>query len=182
MKFTYFLISFAVIFTISCAGCVTNALSPQSPSSLTLQPSDIPGNYNVTLHTNLTQIRDSWKNDYLGGFYIEFTPLTKGGNITGISQTIISFRTNNLSEIYNASRDSLESITDRNVTHLANITIGDRSDAYKITDTTGLYDHIDYVILFSRNGVLEQVEMYGPNPDYEEIKNLTGLAAQKIKG
>ncbi len=181
MKSTYYLVLFLVVITNLAAGCIAPTFSIPSPPSLALHLSDLPDNFNITGYSNLTRINDSWKNDYLGGYYIQFAPVITDGNITGISQTILSFKTNNVSGVYSVSLNSLQFITDRNVSRLATPAIGDRSDAYRITDTTGNWNPVDYVILFTKNGIIEQVEIYGPNPDYTLAKNLAEKAAQKIK-
>jgi len=188
MKSTY-LVLLVLLVTGLVAGCITSSISSLLPSvsasSLALQPSDLPGRYTVGPHTDLTQIRDSWvKSEYLGGYYTEFIPMDGGRNITGISQTIVHFQAKNVSALYDATKEDLQILagrtTGRNISHLQNPAIGDRSEAYRITDSSGNWDPVDYVIIFSKHDVIEQIEIYGSNPDYLVMKNIAEKASKEI--
>ena len=198
---------FAILLIIGSAGCLSNQ-SPQptpqptslitalptrespvstiKPADMALQLSDVPADYMLKersdrIYPEMSQLsRDlGWRQGYSVTFYR--LNLEKFG-MTGLRQSIDLYPLGNMNKVFDIAKDAMISRANGAVTvyEMPLYRIGDKSIAYKTENTSIPYSLPVYTILFIKKDVFEELEMGGTTTDYETLKAVAGIAADKI--
>jgi len=159
-----------------------------APSELALQLADIPGDYILKErsdipYTKTTQVaRDlGWRQGYMVTFYrinaVKY-------DMTGLRQMIELYPLANMNKVFDMAKEAMNLQADSGqVTQneLPMEKVGDKSVAYITENTTVRNSPPVYTIIFVKKDVIEKLEMSGTTTDFETLKNLAGIAADKIQ-
>ena len=173
---------------------VTASPTTGSPVSMTgisgmaLQLADIPSDYILkdrsdVPYTKTTQLsRDlGWKEGYSVTF---FRMNQEKFDMTGLRQTITRYPIQNMNRVFEMAKDEMLSPVNGGtgtIFELPLARIGDQSIAYKRENTSAPDSLPVYTILFVKKDVFETLEMGGTTTDYETLKGLAQIAADKIR-
>jgi hypothetical protein len=160
---------------------------------MALQLTDLPAGYIIRergdiAYSEITPFarEQGWKSGYSVSFYrmnaekYDITALSQRIGVYEIGNAHLSDRTmgaafdNAEEELISAANESVS------VTELPFPKTGDESAAYRIVDANDPYGITKYIVLFTKENVIESVEMRGTTTDYEQLKTLVGKAAGKI--
>lgn len=173
---------------------VTASPTTGSPVSMTglsgmaLQLADIPSDYILkdrsdVPYTKTTQLsRDlGWREGYSVTF---FRMNQEKFDMTGLRQTLTRYPIQNMNRVFEMAKDEMLSPVNGGtgtIFELPLARIGDQSIAYKRENTSAPDSLPVYTILFVKKDVFETLEMGGTTTDYETLKNLARIAADKIR-
>jgi len=104
--------------------------------------------------------------------------------MTGLRQTISLYPIQNMHRVFDLAKDEMVSPVNGGtgtIFELPLAKIGDQSIAYKRENTSVPYSSPVYTILFVKKDVFETLEMGGTTTDYETLKDLARIAADKIR-
>ncbi len=192
-KYFIVLVISLIIFSVSISGCTSeNKLSTIEPSEMTLQLSDIPGNFlleksfqSVPSDVSQWALDHGWKK----GYYVIYNKTDDIVPIpdTTITQYIAKFPIENISLIIPNTVKNLKNQTTESVSvdELSITNVSDSSRIFRIT-TKGV-NAKTYVILFVKKDVYEMIQVYesifekNKMQDNETLKQLVNVAAAKIK-
>jgi hypothetical protein len=197
-----------VIFILTCvAGCtgpdtvpavIVNATpSPAIPTpestyatvqlaDMALQLADLPPDYilrdrSVMTSPEVTQLtRDlGWRQGYF--VVVDRTGRTKSDQ-TRIRQSINIFPADNLNRVFTLEKLALAEGQNPFTSpyEIPFPAIGDRSTAYRMTDTPA-EGQVTYTVIFTKKNVFERITMSGTSTDYETLKEVVLTAADKIR-
>ena len=164
------------------------------PAAMALQLTDLPGGYIVREradipYTDATPFarENGWERGYKVSFY---RMDAEKYDITSISQQLSIYRIDNI-HLIDTKMEVIFDETENDIVALGNDTItvtelpfpktGDQSSAYRIDDENNTYGVMQYVAIFTRENVIETIEMRGTTTDYEALKSITAIAAAKIQ-
>jgi hypothetical protein len=166
----------------------TSPVSSSAPSGLALQLTDIPGDYILKErsdipYTTTTQIaRDlGWRQGYSVTFY-RVNPAKY--DMTGLRQTIEFYPLANMNKVFDIAKEVMTQQAaggQFSQNELPMEKIGDKSVAYITENTTSRNNLPVYTIIFVKKDVIEKLEMSGTTTDYETLKDLARVAADKIQ-
>ncbi|WP_372961163.1 hypothetical protein [Methanoregula sp.] len=191
------LMTFLVIFSVSFAGCTTQAppasplpgnnLSAIEPSQMVFASSDIPANFTLVekAERNVSEMRawavdHGWKKGYYA-VYLKNDPSQPG---TVFEQIISVYPAENITLIIPDTMGAYKNWTIQETS--ANLSyevlpvpgIGDSSSALKITDNGD--NSLWYLITFVKKDVYQEIHTNGTAADYETLRKLADIAAAKI--
>lgn len=194
MKYIYSVLTLGFILLFVCsAGCTSKepstpgtTVSTVEPSEMALELGDLPDNYQIKerseqVRSDIVQsARDlGWKE----GYTVKFVQVDgNNGEATAIEQDISVFPIENIIKTLSLQRDESTKYTANNsytIDDLSNPTIGDLSQAYRITNKSD--NSKSYAIDFIKHDVFESLRMSGTFTDYETLKELALTAAEKIE-
>jgi len=192
-----------IILSAGIAGCTSPApssavpavplapaqkLSTVPPSEMILQPADVPGNFTLMEKGERTvsdvsdfAIGHGWK----GGDYTSYMKNDRNLPSGTVFEQITSvYPAENISlivpdTISNVKNWSARDTDNRSVEELSLPTIGDSSRALKILDKSE--NSQEFIIVFVKQDVFEQLYTNGTATDYETLRHLAGIAAAKIR-
>jgi hypothetical protein len=157
------------------------------PYAMALQLSDLPDGYIIKERSDVAYAdlnplaRDEgWKQ----GYYVAFYRMdVKNYDITGITQQISVYPLDRIRIIFDDAKADLLSRENTSITltELPFPKTGDMTVALRTVDANDPYGIMTYTIVFTKKDVLEQIEMRGTTTDYEVLKNIAAIAAQKIR-
>lgn len=175
--------------TIIPAPTTESPVSTIRPADMALQLTDIPADYvlkdrSERIYPEISQIsRDlGWRQGYSVTFYRMNRQMF---DMTGLRQSIDLYPLLNMNKVFDMAKESMMSpAADGSFTvyELPLAKIGDASIAYKTEDTRVPYNSPVYTILFVKKDVFEKLEMGGTTTDYETLKTVARIAAEKIRG
>ena len=155
---------------------------------MALQLADIPSDYILkdrsdVPYTKTTQLsRDlGWREGYSVTF---FRMNQEKFDMTGLRQTITRYPIQNMNRVFEMAKDEMLSPVNGGtgtIFELPLARIGDQSIAYKRENTSAPDSLPVYTILFVKKDVFETLEMGGTTTDYETLKELARIAADKIR-
>ena len=155
---------------------------------MALQLADIPSDYILkdrsdVPYTKTTQLsRDlGWREGYSVTF---FRMNQEKFDMTGLRQTISQYPIQNMHRVFDMAKEEMVSPVNGGtgtIFELPLAKIGDESIAYKRENTSAPYSVPVYTILFVKKDVFETLEMGGTTTDYETLKELARIAADKIR-
>ncbi|AGB02219.1 hypothetical protein [Methanoregula formicica] len=166
--------------------------APESPvvtaplADLALQKEDLPSDYHlkdrtVTSYAGAGQVfRDlGWQQGYQVTYYRMDTDLN---DITMITQEIAVYPQKTVRDAYSLKKERLlpeeDSRTDYQVPFPQT---GDRSIAWREVSTSGITPIVTYTVIFTKKNVYEKIALTGTSTDYELLKSLAAIAAEKIR-
>jgi len=155
-------------------------------SDLALQKDDLPPDYRlkdrtVTSYASAGQVfRDlGWQQGYQVTYYRMDTDLN---DITMITQEIAVYPVKTVRDAYSLKKEKLlpeeDSRTDYQVPFPQT---GDRSIAWREVSTSGITPVVTYTVIFTKKNVYEKIALTGTSTDYELLKSLAAIAAEKIR-
>jgi len=157
------------------------------PSAMALQLSDIPPDYILkdradSTYEEQTQLtRDlGWRQGYSVSFYrINLEKF----DLTAIRQDIGVYPPERMNRVFDLAEDDMESQGNDTIRvyQIPLYRIGDDSIAYKTENTRDSGRTVVYTILFIKKDVFEKLEMGGTTTDYETLKQLAAIAADRIR-
>jgi hypothetical protein len=160
-------------------------ITATSPSGMALQPEDLPGDYSIRdrFAVPYESIRPLLLNlGWVAGYSSTFTRLNMSrGEYTTISQTISIYPQDITNMAYIIEKDAM--LAHDNMTRRYEIpspTVGNRSTAWRDSPQDERWGVATYTILFAKKNVIEKIAMTGTSTDYEELKEISRIAAFKI--
>jgi hypothetical protein len=173
---------------------VTASTTPDStvpmtgPSGMALQLADLPSDYILKDRSEIPYMEMSQLSRDLGwreGYSVTFYRMNqKKFDMTGLRQTIGQYSSPNMNRVLDMAKDEIVNPADAGtgtVYELPLTRIGEASIAYKTENVSAPYHQPVYTILFVKKDVFETLEMGGTTTDYETLKNVARIAADKIK-
>ena len=158
------------------------------PSGLALQLADLPSDYILKDRSEIPYMEMSQLSRDLGwreGYSVTFYRMNqKKFDMTGLRQTIGQYSSPNMKRVLDMAKDEIVNPADAGtgtVYELPLTRIGEASIAYKTENVSAPYHQPVYTILFVKKDVFETLEMGGTTTDYETLKNVARIAADKIK-
>jgi len=195
------LMTVLIVLSVGIAGCTsqtpaaspapvtTKTVSTIEPSEMTLQPSEIPGNFTLVTERERTAselsewaLDHGWKKGY-SVVYRKNDPNSPSGTI--IQQNISVYAGENatlaVSDTIDGLADEIIKENDANlsVEKISIPSIGDASGSLKYSDKSD--NSSMYVIAFAKMGVFQDIETNGTAADYETARQFAEIAAAKIK-
>lgn len=154
---------------------------------LALQASDLPSDYILKDRSDISYLEADQISKDLGwraGYTVSYYRINRDKyDLTQLGQQINLYSLDSMNTVYNIRK---EAITDgesgtATVYVLPCPNVGDRTIAYRIShnQTSGSYP--SYTILFIKKNVCEELSMSGTTTDFETLKSLARLAADKIQ-
>jgi len=147
---------------------------------------DLPSDYilrdrSVMTTPDVTQLtRDmGWQQGY-------FVTFDRTGRIrsdqTRIRQSVYVFPVENIRRVYSLEKIAFEGTESMMASpyEIPFPDIGENSIAYRMTDTPES-GQVTYTVLFTKKNVFERITMSGTSTDYETLKEIAGIAAEKIR-
>jgi hypothetical protein len=165
-----------------------STVSITGPSGMALQLADLPSDYILKDRSEISYMEMSQLSRDLGwreGYSVTFYRMNqKKFDMTGLRQTIGLYSSPNMNRVLDMAKEEIVNPADGGtgtVYDLPLARIGDASSAYKSENTSAPYHQPVYTILFIKNDVFETLEMGGTTTDFETLKNVARIAADKIK-
>ena len=153
---------------------------------MALQVSDMPPDYLLKDRTVIAYSEVSQLAHDLGwqqGYTVIFTHAnSKNEDSTGIHQSISVYPPENINKVYALETERI--LSSRNGITLNEIpfpTIGDRSIAFRETQSMDSRDFTVYTVIFKKKNVFEIITMEGTITDYETLKDVVRKAADRIQ-
>ena len=157
------------------------------PSAMALQLSDIPPDYilkgraDTTYEEQPQMVRDlGWRQGYSVTFYrINLEKF----DLTGLRQDIGIYPPDKMNRVFDLAQDEMESQGNGTIRvyQIPLYRIGDDSIAYKTENIRDSGRSVVYTILFIKKDVFERLEMGGTTTDYETLKQLAAIAADRVR-
>lgn len=197
-----------ILILASATGCTSPAaeppLTPAAPSpepttlptpestratvqvaDMALQLADLPSDYILRDRSVMTSPEVSQLTRDLGwrqGYFVTFdrTGRTRTDQ-TRIRQSINIFPAENMNKVFSLEKIALsEGPTPFSSPYeIPFPTIGDRSIAYRMTNTPD-EGQVTYTVIFTRKNAFERITMAGTSTDYETLKDIAEKAAARI--
>ena len=163
-----------------------NPVSTISLSEMALQLSDMQPDYvlrdrSVMIAPEVTQISKDL--GWLQGYFVTFDRTGRSRNDqTRVRQSISVFPVENLKKVFTHEKIAIEGMETMMSSpyEIPFPSIGDRSIAYRLTDTPEP-GQVTYTVLFTKKNIYEKITMAGTSTDYETLKDLVQKAASKIQ-
>ena len=161
--------------------------SATSPSSeMALQLTDLPSDYLLRDRSVMTAPEVSQLTRDLGwqqGYFVTFdrTGRTRSDH-TRIRQSISVFPVENMKRVFSLEKVAIEG-TESMMSSPYEVpfpSVGDRSLAYRMTDTPEA-GQVTYTVIFTKKNVYERITMAGTSTDYETLKDIVQKAAAKVR-
>ncbi len=158
------------------------------PSGIALQLADLPSDYILKDRSEIPYMEMSQMSRDLGwreGYFVTFYRMNqKKFDMTGLRQTIGLYSSPNMNRVFDMAKEEIVNPVSGGtgrVYELPLARIGDASIAYKMENTSPPDNLPVYTILFNKKDVFETLEMGGTTTDYETLKNVARIAADKIR-
>lgn len=198
-----------ILILASAAGCTSPAtdtpLTPTAPSAepttsptpestqatvlvadMALQLGDLPPDYILRERSVMTSPEVSQLTRDLGwrqGYFVLFdrTGRTRSDQ-TRIRQSINIFPAENMNKVFLLEKVVLSEGTTpfSSPYEIPFPTIGDRSIAYRMTNTPD-EGQVTYTVIFTKKNAFERITMAGTSTDYETLKDIAQKAADRIR-
>lgn len=198
-----------ILILASAAGCTSPAtdtpLTPTTPSAepttsptpestqatvlvadMALQLGDLPPDYILRERSVMTSPEVSQLTRDLGwrqGYFVSFdrTGRTRSDQ-TRIRQSINIFPAENMNKVFLLEKVVLSEGTTpfSSPYEIPFPTIGDRSIAYRMTNTPD-EGQVTYTVIFTKKNAFERITMAGTSTDYETLKDIAQKAADRIR-
>jgi hypothetical protein len=206
MKIRFIALILLVQLAISSAGCLSMAPAPsalptplppatqiaESTSAaiilgdLALQLTDVPSDYllkdrTVTAYSEVSPIAHDlgWRQGYRVVFY---RMDRERDDMTLISQAISVYPPENIGKVYDLETEGiLSGLNGSKRYEIPFPAAGDRSIAFRETRVGDPQDFAKYTVIFKKKNVFETITMEGTTTDYEALKNVVRIAAEKIR-
>jgi len=170
---------------------ITATPTPESPAAtlhaadMALAPEDVPDRYSlkdrsVIAYDEVGQLsRDlGWMQGYRVVYYHQNLGTD---DVTGVRQVIAIYPQESITRVYAVEKDSLlEGVNGIKKYEIPFPRIGEKSIAVRVIDPADPRDMVVYSVLFTKKNVCEQITMGGTTTDYETLKSLAILAADRI--
>jgi hypothetical protein len=154
-------------------------------SVMALQPEDLPSDYilrdrSVMVSPEVSQLtRDL---GWMQGYFVTFDRIGRIKNDqTRVRQAVNIFPVENMNKVFALEKVAMAG--ENSFTSPYEIpfpTIGDRSLAYRMTDTPAP-GQVTYTVIFTKKNAYERITMAGTSTDYETLKDIVERAAEKIR-
>jgi hypothetical protein len=118
------------------------------------------------------------------GYGMTFFHLNKESyDLSGIVQLVSIYPLENMKTIYSLEKDDLLSRANSttNIREIPFPVIGDRSAAFRITNTKDRYNTEIYTVIFTKKNVYEKLTFTGSTADYEFFREVAEKAADRIR-
>jgi hypothetical protein len=157
-----------------------------TPAGIALQPEDLPGDYNIRDRTVMIasdvspDLRDI---GWIQGYTVSYYWLNQDtDDRTGIRQSISIYPLARMKTIFEVEKENLLSGGNASfrIDEFPFPNTGDNSIAVRKTGT-GADPGMTYTVIFTKKNVFEKITMGGTATDYETLKNVTAVAAAKIR-
>jgi hypothetical protein len=185
--------AFFLVLSAWIAGCASQApsappaaagsLSTIEPSQMALQPSDMPANY--TLLEKSERLRSemrawSLEHGWQKGYYTVYQKNGQNPSTGIVSQSISIYPPENISQVMQDTTDYAMSWGTGNITveQLTVPAVGDSRTAFRLSEKGDPIQ--EYLIIFAKKGVYEEMSTNGTESDYTDLTHLTAIAAAKI--
>lgn len=171
----------------------TPAPTPESPvatvqvSQMALQPSDIPSDYILKNRSDLPYQGMSQMSHDLGwraGYAVTYYRINQEKyDVTGLRQVIALYPLANMNKVFDIEKEAITSQETATVKiyELPCPKMGERTTAYRTTDNQSSASFSTYTIIFTKKDVYEDLTMGGTTTDFETLKELAQVAADKIR-
>lgn len=153
--------------------------SSKQVSELILSLSDLPKDYEISdkaPRVNSDVSEEGIINGWIEGYYAEFQ---KGGDTildgTWIYQAVSRYPIENISNLAQVRRNK-ENVIYESIS----IKIGDKSNAYKITEQNGLFNKESYAIEFIKKDIYIYLEISGVDKNFELLTDLAKKVEEEI--
>jgi hypothetical protein len=183
----------ATMVTATPVPATTTGMSTVSAAAMALQLADLPDGYIIRDRADLTFSEVSelareqgWQMGYFTSFY---RMNAENYDITAISQRIGVYEIDNI-HLVDQTMDPVFDAAESQVLAMANGTVsvtelpfpltGDQTGSYRVADANEQYV-TKYIVIFTKENVIEAFEMRGTTTDYELLKSLVAKAAVKIQ-
>jgi hypothetical protein len=160
--------------------------STVTPGSMALQLTDVPLDYRIKDRTVMAYSEVSQIAHDLGwqqGYRVTFYRMNKEtDDLTGIRQTISVYPPENMNKVYAIETEGIISVVNGTTRYeIPFPAIGDKSIAFRETREGDPLDLAVYTVIFKKKNVLESITMGGTTTDYETLKDVVRIAADKIQ-
>jgi hypothetical protein len=156
-------------------------------SLMALQPSDIPSDYILKARSDLTYLEMSSMSHDLGwraGYTVTYYRINEEKyDLTGLLQVIYLYPLANMKKVYDLKKEAIDNYNSETtiIYELPCPKMGDQTFAYRMTDKTSSSSSSTYTIVFTKKDVYEELTMGGTTTDFETLKALAQIAADKIQ-
>jgi hypothetical protein len=156
-------------------------------SQMALQPSDIPSDYILKDRSDRTYLEMSQMSHDLGwraGYAVTYYRVNQEKyDLTGLRQVIDLYPLANMNKVFDIEKEAILS-QDTGTIKIYELPCpkqGERTYAYRKTDTRSSLPIASYTIIFTKKDVYEELTMGGTTTDFETLKELAQSAAEKIR-
>ncbi|MFZ1897493.1 hypothetical protein [Methanoregula sp.] len=156
-------------------------------SQMALQPSDMPAEYILKDRSDLTYLEMDQMSHDLGwraGYEITYYRINQEKyDMTNLRQVIDLYPLANMNNVFNIETGAITG-QENGTTQIYELpcpNMGDRTFAYRENDTQGPRSITTYSIVFTNKDVYEELTMSGTTTDFETLKELARIAADKIQ-
>jgi len=165
--------------------------TPESPvvtvpvAQLALQSSDLPSDYILRDRSDITYLEVNQISHDLGwraGYAVAYYRINREKyDVTELRQTIALYSLANMNTVYNIANDAVASggTGATTIYELPCPNVGDRTVAYRIANNQSAFT--TYTIVFVKKNACEELTMEGTTTDFETLKGLAQVAADKIR-
>jgi hypothetical protein len=156
-------------------------------SRMALQPSDIPSDYILKDRSDRTYLEMSQMSLDLGwraGYAVTYYRVNQEKyDLTGLRQVIDLYPLANMNKVFDIEKEAIESQNTGTIKiyELPCPKQGERTSAYRKTDDQSSRSISTYTIIFTKKDVYEELTMGGTTTDFETLKELAQVAADKIR-
>ncbi|MGD0533832.1 MAG: hypothetical protein ABR999_00115 [Methanoregula sp.] len=156
-------------------------------SQMALQPSDMPSDYILKDRSDLSYLEMDQMSHDLGwkaGYVVTYYRMNQEKyDMTEIRQVIDLYPLENMNKVFDIEKDAISSqkTTLTQIYELPCPNMGDRTFAYRTSDTQNLLSITTYSIIFTNKDVYEELTMSGTTTDFETLKELAQTATDKIQ-
>jgi hypothetical protein len=156
-------------------------------SQMALQPSDIPSDYILKDRSDLTYLEMSQMSHDLGwraGYAVTYYRINQEKyDLTGLRQVIDLYPLANMNKVFDIEKEAIDT-QNTGTTKIYELPCpkqGERTFAYRKTDNQSPLAISTYTIIFTKKDVYEELTMGGTTTDFETLKGLAQVAADKIR-
>jgi hypothetical protein len=167
---------------------IVQSTSPsKSTSDLALQPSDLPFDYILQDRSVMTSPEVSQLGRDLGwrqGYFVSYYRMDSNNNvITRIRQSVSIFTSDSMNGVFLVEKEDLKNqqISPGTRYEIPFVAVGDRSIAFRDTNSTDAEWPVTYTVIFTKKNVYEKITMSGTNTDYETLKRLVQRAEALVQ-
>ncbi len=156
-------------------------------SQMALQPSDMPADYILRDRSDLANLEMDQMSHDLGwraGYEVTYYRINQEKyDMTELRQVIDLYPLANMNNVFNIETWAITG-QENGTTQIYELpcpNMGDRTFAYRESDTRGPLLITTYSIVFTNKDVYEELTMSGTTTDFETLKELARTAADKIQ-
>ncbi len=156
-------------------------------SQMALQPSDMPADYILRDRSDLAYLEMDQMSHDLGwraGYEVTYYRINQEKyDMTELRQVIDLYPLANMNNVFNIETGAITG-QENGTTQIYELpcpNMGDRTFAYRKSDTRGPLLITTYSIVFTNKDVYEELTMSGTTTDFETLKELARTAADKIQ-